>query len=222
MTRFLCGAIPSKMYKAHPGLVDAFLKQLQRDFTELFANGIVAPSGETFRAALIGVKGDYEFHLEVGQLTRSYQNVGRVADHPYCPECKDAVAGVDMQPNPNWTGSLYASEPWQTTPVLSNIPYSGLRRASLYRRDPFHTLKYGFLRDLAAGIILYLAQLQYFDYEGDRKNLESRLARAYSAFKMFCVAEGKTSTLRKFSVGNLHIGRKPTSTRGLEAKVLTV
>ena len=206
LTRFLGAAIPSKMFKQHPGLVPMYLEELQEDLTKLFDSGCLC-EGETYHAALVGVKGDYEFHLEVAGYKRSYSNVGTVNDRPFCPECgagSPGVPGVDTKDSPTWLQSLYADEPWDSIPPLSRIPFSDTQRASLYRRDAFHTLKYGFLKDFAASCVMYLAQLQYFDQPEDSCALDNRLARAYGHFKLFCIAASKTSTFRKFSVATFH------------------
>ena len=84
MSRFLGAAIPSKMFKQHPGLVPAYLEELQHDLTGLFDSGIMC-EGELYHAALIGVKGDFEFQLEVAGYSRSYANVGSVRDRAFCP-----------------------------------------------------------------------------------------------------------------------------------------
>ena len=210
LTRFLTTAIPSKTFKAHPEIVPGFLDQLRLDFTELFNTGLKGPEDELFRMALVGVKGDYEFFLEVGQLSRSYQNIGTTYEHEFCPECSAGqpnIPAMDMSPTPAWTATLYAMEPWQTMPVLNRIPFAASKPATLYRRDMFHTLKYGFLKDLVAGGIMYLAQLCYFDVPGESRELDNRLQRAYSYFKLYCMVNSKVTTLRKFSKGSFHRDR---------------
>ena len=215
MTRFLCTVIPSKMFKAHPQLIPAFLKELERSFTQLFHQGL-SHGGQVFRVGIIGVKGDYEFHVETGEFQRSYQNIGTVNQRGFCSECCAGEPGtpmMDLNPTPTWVGSLYSFDPWSVIPPLSRIPFAHSKLPSLYRRDPFHTLKYGFLRDLNAGIIIYLAQLKYYDDPDDPAEshaLDKRLERAYASFKLFCIAEGKTSSLRKFSRGNFHRAKATT------------
>ena len=165
----------------------------------------------TMRAALVGIKGDFEFHVEVGHLNRSYQNVGTVNERPFCPECSAGEPGVppfQIQANPAWLSTCYTRDPWDDTPLLNQIPFGGSRLSPVYRRDAFHTLKFGFLKDLAAGLIILLAEMKYFDWPGDPTGLDHRLNRAYSVFKMWLLAEGKCCTLRKFSRANLHKEKK--------------
>ena len=202
MTRFLCTAIPSKVFRSHPQCVDAFLVCLQQELTSLFESGLGG-----YRLAIVGVKGDFEFHLECANYTRSYQNVGRVHSHAFCPECSAGEAGVegfDMSDPPNWAATAYSLDPWETLPALSRIPFAQSKPATLYRRDAFHTLKYGMLKDFVASTIIWLAQMGYWDYDGDSKNLDSRLERAHAQYKLYCLASGKSSNLRKFSRNNFH------------------
>ena len=207
LTRFLITAIPSKTYKSHPNLISEFLASLKEDLCQAFEGIQATKDGPIFRAALIGVKGDYEFHLEVGSLNRTYQNIGHATDRAFCPECSAGlpdVAAFDFRSRPVWASTCYASNPWSSTPILSQVPFACSKLASLYRRDAFHTLKFGFLKDLAAGIIWFLAELSFFDAPGDPTSIESRLERAFSKFKLWQLAASKFCTLRKFSKSNLH------------------
>ena len=210
LTRFLATAIPSKILKAHPDVVPAFLDALRQELTELFNVGLKRPDGKVVRMSLVGVKGDYEFFVEVGRLQRSYQNIGTTNERAFCPECSAGLPGypgMDMSSRPSWTSTLYATEPWDTVPILNGIPFAASKPASLYRRDMFHTLKYGFLRDLVAGGIMYLAQLGYFDVVGESREMDNRFQRAFSYYKLFCRSEAKVATLRKFSKSSFHRDR---------------
>ena len=209
LTRFLITAMPSKSYKNHPNMIPEFLQFLRDDMCQVFEGFQAVEGGPVLRGALIGVKGDFEFHLEVAGFSRSYQNVGSVNRLAFCPECEAGVAAVppfQFQRRPQWLAGCYASNPWPegTTPPLSEIPFGLTKQASLYRRDAFHTLKFGLLKDLAAGIIVYLAELQFFDAPGDPVSLDSRLQRVFSRFKMWLLASSKTCSLRKFTKTNLH------------------
>ena len=206
MTRFLGTAVPSKMFKANTNVIPAYLEELSSDLSSLFNEGVNV-SGQQFFGALVGVKGDLEFQVEITKMTRSYANVGTVREREFCPDCRAGSAGVPamgFQAVPVWTRSLFMDEPWEVLPPLNKIPFSTVKRTSLYRRDCFHILKYGFLKDLCAGAVMYLGQLGYFDSEGDSVAIDNRLSRAYNLFHLWCIAEGKSTTLRKFSRGTFH------------------
>ena len=222
LSRFLVTAIPNKTLKKNSALVPIVLADIADSLTELFYTGVEDDAGVVFRTALIGVKGDYEFlHLDAGRFTRHYLHEGRVRDLPFCPECQAGapnVSSTDTSDAPAWASTVYSDEPWETLPPLSRAPFATTQRVSLYRKDPFHTLKYGFLRDLAASLLVYLAQLSYFDRpECPSKAMDARLERAHSYFALWCQAEGRTPTLKKFTLAGFH-RKKATSFPWLPGK----
>ena len=206
LTRFLGTCIPNKVSKEYPGLVKVYLNEVCSDFTCMFEG--MQCGKERWSAALLGIKGDFEFHFEVGSFNRSYANIGTKTMRPFCPECnagKDGVLPFDFSNDPAWARTLYVDAPWDEVPPLSRIPYSSMiNPASLYKRDCFHILKFGFLKDFTAGLVMWLAKLTYWDVPNESREVNARLSRAYSWFKLYCMAEKKTTTLRKFTKGTFH------------------
>ena len=153
--------------------------------------------------------GDFEWHHEAAVFSRCYAHVGSKNDNEMCPFC---LAGgpnypfTDVGDSPAWATTLDASLPWSQTPPLNRVPFSTSRPASLYRCDPFHILKFGFFKDLAACILLELCWLGLFDFSvpGELKNITDRLQRAHALFRLWCLAEKKSPTIRKFSLSVLH------------------
>ena len=208
LSKFLCAAIPAKTFKNNPAVVPAMLRQMRDCLISLFKDGYVH-EGECYRFALAGVKGDLEFHHEVANFTRTYVHAGFKNPKEMCPEC---LAGgplhpyTDVRQNPSWSSTLYASEPWVSRPILNEVPFSRQKPAALYRRDPFHTLKFGFLKDLGASVLVELSWLGIFDTDDASEShaLPCRLQRAWSYFKLWTIAEKKHPTIRTFSLGTLH------------------
>ena len=210
LTRFLIAAIPQKVFKPNPLVVETLLAALSEDLKGLFESGL-SVDGRNYKAVLIGVKGDYEFHMEAAMYERHYARAGHVRDHAMCPECHAGMPNIpytDVSDSPRWAepDSLYASQPWQRLPPLNSAPFAGpeTNPATLYRRDMFHTIKYGFARDLAASALFWLAHLTYFDFPNMSRSIDERLSRAFNTFKLWCLAEGRVTTLKKFSRQNLH------------------
>ena len=206
LTHFLGTCMPSKMFKAHPQLVDKYLEEVVRELQFLFHTGLRVENC-TFFAACVGVKGDFEYHMEVANYVRSYQNVGTVTEKAFCPYCRAGDPGLPatgLADSPAFMSTYHSDTPWHATPVLNNMPFSASQPASLYRADVFHTLKYGFLRDLNAGVILWLCELGLFDSAGDSVAVDNRLERAYNSYKLWCLTAAKTTSLRKFSKENFH------------------
>ena len=84
------------------------------------------------------------------------------------------------------------------------MPFSESKQPSLYRRDMFHTLKFGFLKDLNAGVLMLLCEMKYMDSPGDSWSMDSRLDRAFGLFKLWQAVSRKSCGLRKFSKLSFH------------------
>ena len=208
LTKFLCAAIPHKVFSSNENVVPCMLRELRDSLTTLFQDGIEY-EGHTYRCALVGVKGDLEFQHEAACFDRCYTRLGVVRNYGMCPEChagEDAHPYTDVGDVPSWSTTLHQTLPWQVTPILNEVPFSDSRPATLYRRDPFHILKFGFLKDLAACLLLELASFKMFDSDAPEESIavDARLQRAFSWFKLWLLAERRHSTLRKFSLSTLH------------------
>ena len=70
-------------------------------FLSLFRDGVVV-GNETFHFALIGVKGDAEWHVEAGNFLRSYLTVGHVNNKLMCGECLADDNFGDVSDYPAW------------------------------------------------------------------------------------------------------------------------
>ena len=210
LSRFLVAAVPKKELMKNASIVPTLLAEVAENLSFLFHTGVQDKKGVVFRTAFVGTKGDFEFlQLDCGDFQRTYMNEGRIRSYPMCPECS---AGEPQYPatcvadHPSWVQTLYRSLPWTEEPPLNRAPFSETKKPFLYKRDMFHTLKYGFCRDLCASILILLSTLQYFDplEGGFSKALDQRLVRAYSMFSMWCAAEGHCPSLKKFTLANLH------------------
>ena len=75
----------------------------------------------------------------------------------------------------------------------------------------FHVIKHGLARELSASAVMWLAHHGYWDGEGDTRNLPDRLERAYARYRLWCTVEGKTTSLKRFSIANFYAtkGRFP-------------
>ena len=207
LSRFLVAAVTSKVYKQNskvlPGLLSETAKQLQ----ELFHEGVEA-HGVCFKFVFLGCKGDAEWHWEAAQFTRSYHHSSVKSHIAICPHCAAGEEGVSMtdgSDNPVWAGSLGSVDPWDTLPPLNHAPYSNTFKAGLYKFDPFHVLKFGVFRDAVGSCLIRLCLMTYFDFASeDSLSIESRLERAYSKFRLWCLAERKFPAIKQFSKGNVN------------------
>ena len=211
LTRFTFCAVPASHYKKNPSTIQVVLRELASDIEFMFNQG-VHHNGQVYRCACIGVKGDFEFHGEAGMFSRKYANVGNTNAKRMCPEClagDEGISFTDMSATPRWVDTVGSEPCWDdgVDPPLHIIPFnvSG-PDPCLYRRDPFHMLKFGFARDLAAGVIVHLCELTYFDddaSDGDSQAIPARLDRAHAMLHLWCLAEGKQKSLRRFTKENM-------------------
>ena len=194
-SRYLVACIPKKVLSQNDAIVPTLLTEVAQNLQSLFFTGIQDRDGVTYRAAFIGCKGDFEFlQLDAGSFQRTYLNEGRVHHHEMCPECwagRPEYPTTDMADRPKWVDSLYKDDPWSTEPPLNLAPYASTCTSSLYKRDCFHMLKYGFARDLCGSILFLLSWLQYFDFEGvQSRSIDVRLGPGAQPF--YHVVHGRT------------------------------
>ena len=217
LSRFLIAAIPSKTLNRNGKVLSSLLFEVAAELTELLEHGLSDPAFKgtgdmPIRFAFIACKGDAEFHWEAGQFTRSYHKTGVKQDYMICPLCEAGRPGlsfIDCRERPEWAASIAASDPWDTLPPLNAAPYSNSNPASLYKFDPFHVTKFGVFRDCVGSTVVRLGALQYFDFEeGQSISVDARLERAYNMYKMWALASGKCSTLKKFSRANMNYEKK--------------
>ncbi|CAE6968118.1 unnamed protein product, partial [Symbiodinium sp. CCMP2456] len=213
LSRFLVCAIPSKTYKKNPELIPNLLREVAKELKVLFESGLKqGKTGARFRFAFIGAKGDSEWHFEAGNFTRSYHRIGPVNPAKICHLCDAGAQGLpytDVSSAPEWLSTLGAEAPWRETPPLNQAPFSESFPAFLYKFDPFHVLKYGVFRDCCASTVTRLGFLGYFDFseEGELENIPDRLMRAFSLYKLWCLAEKKNPSLKGFTRINMHFDK---------------
>ena len=208
LSKFLCCGMSSSQYKEHPELLDSILELLSADLRKFCIEGIDIPGHGRLYGGFLGLKGDMAFHHKVGQLSRSYYNLGKRSDIPICHLCLAGAPNVAFETvsdTPDWEGSYCMSEPWESPPALASVPFDPLRKAEIFRLDPFHLWRVGLGRDLVGSGIVCLCQLGYMDLEpGCSKNIDDRLVRAHALFKLWCAGAGRTPALRSFSVHNFN------------------
>ena len=216
LSRFLLYNITHAVFKTNSDTINAALREVSQGLYDLFWNGIhLHPKDTPWRAVLIGVKGDAEFHVESGGFERSYLNVGTVSERAMCAECLAGTPNFefeDFQDCPRWASTLGASPPTEGAP-FDVAPFSQQFPVSKHRHDLFHVVKYGVARDLCASMIITLGHLGYFDDESDpaeSKAIPARLERAHSRFKLWACAEGKSPLIRHFQKANFHYLRTTT------------
>lgn len=213
LSRFLLFAFASKKYKLQPSLLKVLLQHVSENLGQTCNSGLSA-QGHTFYFAVVGYKGDLEYHAKTGLLTRSYKNVGHVNPIACCHECDGGVAGLpfeDMSPTAKWIDTRYGAFPWNETPPFSSIPFedwtAGSGKASLFfRRDPFHIFRLGIARNFIGSVIIMYCGMGKFNNPGNRsKDIKIRLELAWAHFELWFDTHGTApGGIRSFSKDKLH------------------
>eukprot|EP00438_Fugacium_kawagutii_P006111 Skav219830 [mRNA] locus=scaffold1238:601373:602779:+ [translate_table: standard] len=203
LSHFLCFGVGGYIYKRHPYVVDALLAELLASLRKLFFEGVRTKRG-IFYAAILGIKGDLDFHKKAMNLLRSYANIGTVNKKELCHLCMaggDGVAAEDFGENPGWLQTMYDHRPWstETPPILAGIPFDAQFPEEVLKLDVFHVHRLGVGRDVIGGVLIVLMRLKFFDYPGSTLNLDDRFARAHGKFALWCLAEKVSPGLRSFT-----------------------
>ena len=210
LSKFLCCGMATKEYKEHPELMFEAFRLLAEDLEDLCSNGVEIHGHGRFYGGFLGLKGDMAFHHKIGHFTRSYRNLGKERDLAMCHLCnagEEHVPFESVEDTPAWEDTFCVSEPWpeDDPPDLSSIPFDPLCRPAMFRLDVFHLWKVGLGRDLVGSGVVVLCLLGYFDFEaGCTENIDDRLSRAHSCFRLWCLGSRSTAALRSFSKLNFN------------------
>ena len=193
ISRWLLFSLGSWVYKPHPEILDRMIERLADDMRRLFVSGVKV-GNKVWYVAVVGIKGDLDWHKQVFQLFRSYAHVGTQWTGPICHACQAGGHGPmfeDYGEAPAWSATLYVQRPWHSQPALASIP-SFPAPEELIQLDPFHVIKMGVGRSIAGGILVYLVRKAYFDHDGGTTNFKDRLERAHGSFVLYCSVEKST------------------------------
>ena len=203
LSRCLCFGVGGWIYKRHPHVVDRLLAELVKSLQKLFFDGVPTKNGLIF-AAVVGIKGDLDFHKKVMGLTRSYANIGTKNYLEICHLClagRRGISAEDYSETPQWLQTVCCERPWSTQnpPTMSNIPYDPSCPEEILKLDMFHVNRLGVGRDVIGGVLILLLRLNFFDYPGSTINLPDRFSRAHGHFALWCLANRKKPGLHSFS-----------------------
>ena len=217
LTRFLLFGLGKSVYKFNPHVLQKLLEETADEFCKLFTSGVQIPGYGVLFAAVVGIKGDLDFHSIYFNLERCYAKVATRHNVGYiCHSCnaasgvldprRDCSAFEDFGDEPEWRHSLFRTRPWSQEPALARIPFDvhGAQERMLIP-DPFHVVKIGIARDLIGGLIILLARKGFWDFEGSTRNMDDRLVRAQSSFFLFAAVRRERPALRAFTKAFFHI-----------------
>ena len=236
LSRHLLFGLSKSTYKRNPHVVQRLLEETADGFRRLFEEGMQIPGGPRLYAAVVGIKGDFDFHAAYFNLERCYSKVATRHGIGYiCHACNaasgtlrpglDCSAFEDFQDEPEWCRSLFKKRPWSNVPPLATIPYDsqGAQERMLIP-DPFHVVKLGIARDVIGGILILLCRKEFFDFEGSTRNLDDRLERAQSSFLLYAAVNHERPCLRGFTRAFFHLKNRLSApwanAKGSDAMIL--
>lgn len=200
LKRYYLFGLPGYQYENEPAIVEEHLNLVAKDLVTLFNDGVDI-CGKRYFGALVGSKGDMKWQAkQVAWMDRSYINLGTKNDIPICSLClagHQHVPMEDVQLEPMWQNTLFVERPWTYEPVMLKVPFDPAKPEYLYKLDSFHSFKVGLGRDLAGSSLVWLCNLEIFDFPGSSQNIDDRLSRCYAQFKLWALTECYTPSLRK-------------------------
>ena len=210
MHHFLMVAFPTKKFAKTPGLLHSVFEHASEDLSDACNNGLMV-AGQKWHVAVVGMRGDMEYHHKMGSLRRSYMNVGTTNLIQCCHMCEAGSVHVpfeDYSLSAAWQHTLFRSLPWESPPPFRSIPYedwtSG-RASAWFKGDPFHIFRLGIARNFIASSLIMMCLGGLFDQPGEGAGIVDRLSRAWSQFALWCASEKvTTSGIRTFSKDKLH------------------
>ena len=203
LTRFLLFCLPCATYKAFPQLIPFLMDLICQDLRRMFYEGIQV-GNRLITPVFLGLKADIKFHHSISNFSRWYTRMGRTTDIPYCHECLAGAAGLpaeDISERPSWEQTIFTQRPWDSQPVLTQVPFDRNRPESMHRRDPFHTLKMGLFRHVTGSILAVCILWGYFHDEdsADGNSIPILIKRSHGHFRLWASTFKKSPALRSFS-----------------------
>ena len=202
LSKFVLCLLPNDLYKDGSDLVMLLLQEICAQLRQLFFEGIYC-LGRVWTLVVVGFKGDLAWFAKVGRLSRCYNRLSEVSC--MCHECHAGTIEEpfeDMQEEPTFARSLYASRPRESAPVFNRLPFEKAAPERILRRDLFHNTKVGVWRDFVGSAIMLLCHLGIFHQDAGPGVSNARkvlLQRAHGHFRLYCLGAGKKPALRSFT-----------------------
>ena len=212
LTKFTLAVLPNKVYKDSDAFKQVVLA-ISLDMKQLFEEGIFVENRRWF-AALCGQKGDLKYFEKLFGLTRCFnKQIG--AGLQMCHECEAGCVNLPFEDAghvPCWSGHLFKTRPWVSTPDICRIPFDDQEPERVMRRDWFHQTKVGLFRDFIGSTILLLIHLSYFHEAGESNARDVCLERAFHHFYLYCKTISKVAGLRSFTPMFFNAAKKKKKT----------
>ena len=226
--RFITSTIPKTVYEDDPDMFHGAMNALAVSLKSLLIDGVVdTTSNETFRVAIIAVKGDAPYLAKMGCFYRHYSTTVKRGDERTAPKgiCHRCLAGTTGFPaedlstvTPKWLQTRGIRLPWLNTPaVIEHLVHDVSDPSTYFQFDIWHVVHLGFGRSWIASVVQLLIPFL------PAPNLEAKWQYLTREYKIFCRAHKKQSHITSISaylmsysdrtgaMGNWHKGSLTTN-----------
>ena len=156
-TRHVVSCIPKTCYETQPEVFHSALDHVAKSCSKILLEGYKdQATGETFRVAIIGVKGDAPYLQKVAHFYRSYNTVAKRGEErgppkgccPYCLAGTRLCAAEEIASDrPKWLETVAVKLPWVREPsLIHHLPHDPGDPASFFKSDIWHVVHLGFAR----------------------------------------------------------------------------
>jgi len=176
-TRFLSVVCPKELYEDDREVFEQIQELLAEDWGVLERHGVALEGTQVF-PILLGLKADWSFHVEAGNLQRSYrrgpkhagdQGATKKETDPggICHLCQAGLKGFDwedMSAAEDMIRRSYEEEielPWTVESPWTIFPYQDTAvngKSRFYKVDIWHTVQLGVGKDFAASAMCLLVR----------------------------------------------------------------
>lgn len=168
-TRYMLSTLPKTFYDEEPEVFHSFLEHVAKACHTLLNVGFTH-GGETFRIALLGVKGDAPYLTKAAHFYRSYNTAAKRGEErsepkgccPYCLAGTRLCAAEEIATStPAWLRAVAVKVPWIRQPALiKNLVHDPGDPSHFFKSDIWHVFHLGFGRSWICSVIqLVLPQL---------------------------------------------------------------
>ena len=216
LTRFVVSVIAKTAYQSNPDFFHDTMEVFATELRDLLDNGITDPmTGETWRFAVIGVKGDMPYLQKLGKLKRSWNTTVKRGQQRTAPRgvCHLCLAGTtaydfeDTRTNASWIASVGVQPPWDEIPaIIRLLPHDVSHPGSFLQPDIWHCIHLGVGKSFIASALQIALEVV------PASNQDDRFAWLTDEYHAWCRSVKKSSYVAKITPYLVSYGDGPGAT----------
>ena len=206
--RFLHCALPKKAYMQEP-IFRAVLDHAAQEAVRMCTEGVLDKySGQRYYMMIINVIGDWPWLIKAGDLSRSFQNVGKGGGTEgkdpigICHWCQAGQINYDFEQvhtrTPAWLSTMHQDPPFLRMPSFLRVPHECDKDAAFFMYDLWHSFHLGIGKNLVASILA-----RWSDFQPGR-GVDERIAWVSNHFMQWCRDNQKTPYISGLSKEKLN------------------